>query len=294
MAAPGWYPDPGGAPDRYRYWDGTTWSSDTSSDARPPTGSGNETSGSRRQALLLLAGVAVLILIIAVVVLVRNPTSATRPGGPLPSSSVGGWDDSSPFPTPSPSPTRSADDSSAPLVSCPFGIPSQRESHPADDRVHGGNMSFPTEPSFEPATNERRLSFAYDVAQQTKNVNPSPSWIAQLAVGQLRATDGFTHSARNTAESVVACSISGDMYAPYGPTRKDIRSEKVSISGHAGWLIEMNITVSTQGLPFPGDHVIFIVVEDGDNWGLFFGAAPIGDGRLNRILKDTVQELSAS
>ena len=28
----GWYPDPGGAADRYRYWDGTTWSATTTDD----------------------------------------------------------------------------------------------------------------------------------------------------------------------------------------------------------------------------------------------------------------------
>ncbi|WP_084635077.1 DUF2510 domain-containing protein [Propionicicella superfundia] len=26
MSQPGWYPDPGGAPGQFRYWDGTTWS----------------------------------------------------------------------------------------------------------------------------------------------------------------------------------------------------------------------------------------------------------------------------
>lgn len=32
MTAPGWYPDPAGTPGAYRYWDGRTWSEQTSTD----------------------------------------------------------------------------------------------------------------------------------------------------------------------------------------------------------------------------------------------------------------------
>lgn len=35
MSAPGWYPDPGGVPNLYRYWDGRTWTNQLTSQ---PTG----------------------------------------------------------------------------------------------------------------------------------------------------------------------------------------------------------------------------------------------------------------
>jgi len=160
--------------------------------------------------------------------------------------------------------------------------------------VHGGNLSFAPVPSFNPAAPEPRLSYAYDVTQQTLSVSRDPGWIAQLAVGQVRARSGFEGGARATVESIVECATSSLFYAPYGATRTDIASRAVIVSGKSGWLVETDITVSKPGLPFSGDHAIFIVVEDGDDWGLFFGAVPIGDRQLVEILDATVADLGAS
>ena len=56
----------------------------------------------------------------------------------------------------------------------------------------------------------------------------------------------------------------------------------ITIDGREGWLIESDITVTAPGLAFPGDRAIFVVVRDGDDWGMFFGAVPIGDVGLKR------------
>ena len=48
------------------------------------------------------------------------------------------------------------------------------------------------------------------------------------------------------------------------------------------------------GLALAGDHAVFIVVQDGENWGLFFGAVPIGDTQLNQVLQSTIDSLRAS
>ena len=47
------------------------------------------------------------------------------------------------------------------------------------------------------------------------------------------------------------------------------------------------------GLKFAGDHVIIVVVRDGESWVLFFGAVPIGDERLTALLEQTVAGLQA-
>jgi hypothetical protein len=243
------------------------------------------------------------IILVTLTTALRGIGPITAPPNPPPTVVRG--DDSSPTPTPTPTatptptPSRAtkrspSPTSSAPLVACPLGSPNLPAPHPSDDRVYGGNLSFAREPTFQSPSDEPKLSFAWDVKEQIEYVDATPLWVAQLAVGQLRSSDGFVHDARNTAESVVQCTLTGDLYQPYLPERTDRRSEAVTINGRTGWLIEADINVTAPGLAFAGDRAIFVVVPDGKNWGMFFGAVPIGDADLNTVLDRTVAGLQAS
>jgi Protein of unknown function (DUF2510) len=306
-ALPGWYPDPAGTPGRFRYWDGSHWSTTTTGDPRqlppaepaqvvstPPAEGGSAGKASRKRRLAVIIGVLAVALttVVAAVVFgsgLRQIIDAT-PATPTPSR----LDESSP--TPAATPTKSPSTSPTPkaLVRCPKGDPTLRAPHPIDGRVYGGNLSFDQQPTFELAAIEQRFTFAYDVLQQQVLVSQNPMWIAQLAVGQLRAKDGFVNDPRNTVESLVQCVVTGNMYRPYLPTRTDIRSESLSINGRSGWLIDSEITVDRPDLQVKGDHVIFLVVRDGKDWGFFFGAAPIGNARLDAVLASTIRGLRAS
>jgi hypothetical protein len=307
MPAAGWYPDPAGVPGRYRYWDGSNWSTATSEDPRRPTPAESPTTGptpsetskaeppsapSRRRRLgLIIGALAVAVGVVVATIFVGNFRSVSD--NPRPTV-IASPSDAAPDRIPTATPTFSGTPTPAPLVPCPKGNPNQRARHPIDGRVYGGNLSFEAQPTFEPAALESRFSFAYDVLQQTLPVSQKPAWIAQLAVGQLRASDGFVHDARNTVESLARCIVTGNMYNPYVPTRGDIRSESLSIDGRRGWLIESEITVDRPDLALLGDHVIFIVVRDGKDWGFFFGAVPIGNAQLDSVLARTVRGLRAS
>ena len=308
MPAAGWYPDPAGVPGRYRYWDGSQWSTMFTDDTGRPSEAESPASGPtlsepaksdppsrparRRRLGLIIAVLAVAVsAVVAVAILIGNFRSVAN--NPLPAATASP-SDASPARSPTATPTPSATATPVPLVPCPKGNPNQRARHPIDGRVYGGNLSFEAQPTFEPAALESRFSFAYDVLQQTLPVSQNPPWIAQLAVGQLRASDGFVHDARNTVESFAQCVVTGRMYGPYVPTRGDIRSESLSIDGRRGWLIESEITVDQPDLALLGDHVIFIVVRDGKDWGFFFGAVPIGNGQLDAVLARTVRGLRAS
>jgi Protein of unknown function (DUF2510) len=304
---PGWYPAPEGTPGRYRYWDGSQWSTVTTHDPRQPLptddgsaeslsdapAEGAATRVSRRRRLALIIGVLVVVLtaVVAVAVYMGNHRQADR-AVPTPTGSLN--PSSAPTVGPSQSISPSATPASPVPLRCPKGNPDLRAPHPSDGRVYGGNLSFEEQPTFEPAALEPRLSFAYDVLQQTLGVSQDPGWIAQLAVGQLRAKDGFVDDPRNTVENLVRCVIAGEMYSPYLPTRSDIRSESLSINGHRGWLIDSEITVDRPDLPVAGDHAIFIVVRDGKDWGFFFGAVPIGNAQLDAVLARTIRGLRAS
>lgn len=243
-----------------------------------------------------LLALAVIVVVAATVALGSLDRSALDPS---PTSTASGGNDS-PDPTPSvtPSPTpplaTASGSSGAPSLDCPVGDPDQRAPHPADGRVYGGNVSFPAVATFEPAMGEPRFHFAYDVVQQTRGVNASPPWIAQLAVGRLEARGPFGSDARSTADALVQCAIAGGIYRPYQPSRQDRRSEQVVVDGRRGWLIETDISVEEPGLPFTGDHAVFLVVRAGPTaWGFFFGAVPIGDAGMEAILAETVRSLRA-
>jgi hypothetical protein len=307
MAVAGWYPDPAGVPGRYRYWDGSSWLTVTTDDPGRPAPAESPASGPTRsepssggeppsrpparwRRLAIIVGVLAVAVstVVAVAILIGNFRSLVD--NPLPNATGSPSGVSSPSATQPPSATPSP----VPLVPCPKGNPNQRAPHPIDGRVYGGNLSFEAQQTFEPAALEARFGFAYDVLQQTLPVSQNPAWIAQLAVGQLREEDGFVHDARNTVESLARCITTGTMYSPYVPTRSDIRSESLSIDGRHGWLIESEITVDRPDVALLGDHVIFIVVRDGKDWGFFFGAVPIGNTQLDAVLASTVRGLRAS
>lgn len=307
MAVAGWYPDPAGVPGRYRYWDGSSWLTVTTDDPGRPAPAESPASGPTRsepssggeppsrpparwRRLAIIVGVLAVAVstVVAVAILIGNFRSLLD--NPLPNATGSPSGVSSPSATQPPSATPSP----VPLVPCPKGNPNQRAPHPIDGRVYGGNLSFEAQQTFEPAALEARFGFAYDVLQQTLPVSQNPAWIAQLAVGQLREEDGFVHDARNTVESLARCVTTGTMYSPYVPTRSDIRSESLSIDGRHGWLIESEITVDRPDVALLGDHVIFIVVRDGKDWGFFFGAVPIGNTQLDAVLASTVRGLRAS
>lgn len=285
----GWYPDPGGEPDRYRYWDGTSWSDETSPEPGPPP---PPTPSGRRRAILLAAvAVAVVAIVLAAWSFGRT---ADRPytDDPLPTPRLSGGDDSSPSGFPSLSPSVSP--SPSPVGLCARGQPDTRSAHPQDSRVRGGNLSYPAAPELDPAAPEPRLSFAWDVTQQVKSVHARPGWLAQIALGQLRRADGFGASARRVAEQALRCTVTSTMYEPYTATRADRRSTATTVDGRRGWLIETDILVAVDGLPFAGDHVFLVVVPDGEDWSFFFSATPNGDQAFAAVATRAREALTVS
>jgi len=86
---PGWYPDPAGTPGRFRYWDGSHWSTTTTtSDPRqlppveptqvvstPPAEGGSAGKGSQKRRLTVIIGVLAVALttVVAAVVFGGSP-----------------------------------------------------------------------------------------------------------------------------------------------------------------------------------------------------------------------------
>lgn len=314
MAQPGWYPDPAGTPNRFRYWDGRSWSSDTTDTpsaagpASPAAGAAGRDTRRRRLGPVILVLTALLVVILAGVFVVRGLT-ANRPivdPGPLPSSTVSGWDDSSPttdpetpsptpsasLPTPTPSQTRTPTPTPSPteqLRACPQGQPTSRQDHPSDGRIHGGGMSFPKAKSWQ-NTSGAEFSWAYDVGEQMKMAE-SPNWYANLAVGALFTGDGFDEP-RRAAELVMQCVITSGLY-PYFTGRVPVWSKAVTVDGRRAWSIRAEIRVKDPTLKTKGDLVEVIVVDTGspESLSMFIGAVDIGNTSLRATMDSTIENL---
>ncbi|HEU4546896.1 MAG TPA: DUF2510 domain-containing protein [Microlunatus sp.] len=318
MSLPGWYPDPAGTPNRFRYWDGRNWSSDTTDNpAVPPAAAGGPrgTSGDggagspppegRRRFGPLILALAALVVLVLVGVLVVRGLFADRPivdPGPLPSSTVSGWDDSSPTtepetptptpsvsvpsPTPTPVPTPTEEQ---PLQPCPQGQPLARQDHPADGRVHGGGLSFPEARGWESSSGSA-YSWAYDVGSQVK-LAESPSWYSDLTVGALFTGDGFDEP-RRSAELVMQCMITSGLYRNL-VGRENTWSRAVTVDGRPAWSIRADVLVDYPDLTTKGDTVEVIVVDTGspESLAMFVGAADIGDRSLQKTLDSAIKNL---
>ena len=276
MAQQGWYPDPGGQAGMYRYWDGTSWSEIVSPTplAGPPSQYG---AGPVRQDntgyvlkemkpkkpigmwITIIVGVLVLALIVWFV--------ATRIFG------VGGADGGE---NPVGNPTGQ---------SCPTAAQENvRVQHPADNRVYGGDLSYPVLPGpwSDIQTDDNRIPFGRDVAEQTVLIhsNPNPikltdwvSWVASVMVGELYAGDGF-YDPEQASEIVNTC-IFRTFYGDTTVTADTLRSEAYSIEGYDGWITETNLSFSIPNLDTTSELAIVIIIKTSSmSSSIFYASIP--------------------
>jgi hypothetical protein len=273
-APPGWYPDPAGAPGRYRFWDGRTWGSATAD--RPdigqpplPPASGARPSGGRtapdprlvgpppgRRWGWWLAAAAVLMAVVVVGVLVVRSVGGGLLDGP-----------DTPGEGRSRDPCVNASTSSSPLT------PS------SGDRVRSGQLSYPRLPApFGRPIDDRRTPFGHDVQSQQALVERSAdgqtTWVAWALIARLLAGDGFYGPEQGAG--VVAQCVVALFYDNHEIKRTDTRREALTVDGHEAYLIESHLTFDIPGIRAKGETMIVVVVDVGTNGeaGLFYGTIP--------------------
>lgn len=278
-APPGWYPDPAGAPGRFRFWDGQTWGPDTTDRpdaALPPTGpqfpvSGPPVRGSEDRNFApagfvpaqrsargwWIAAAAVLVAVIVVVALVVRSVG----GGGLTEGSGGPGDD----------PTQQT---------CPRVTDTASPVAPSTgDRVRSGRLSYPRLPSpFGAPVADDRTPFGHDVQSQQAEVERSTDgdtiWVAWALIARLMAGDGFYGPQQGAG--VVADCVVALFYDDHEMNRTDIRREAMTVDGHPAYLIESHLTFDIPGIRTKGETMIVVVVDVGQQGeaGLFYGTIP--------------------
>ncbi len=280
MAAAGWYPDPGGQSGLYRYWDGKAWSAATSPHptGAPPAqpliggaagyggtsgayGGGSaytqyqQTQKKKSPIGWWIAGAAlVAVIVIVAVIAIRAVTGGTGVLGGTPGGQ--GSQDACP-------PSRSE----SPVAT----------TAPADGRVHGGPLSYPTLGSpFGAARPENRVPFGVDVQSQEytvqTNYQPGNNWVASVLVGELQAGDGF-FTPEQGSQIVVKC-ILGRFYGN-NPVTSDVKKNAAAtIDGHEAWIVESQLGFDIRGLDAKGELLIVAIVSAGERSGIYYASIP--------------------
>lgn len=291
MSAKGWYADPGGRAGWFRYWNGTAWSAElTTNPADPPPGtvSAGGLRASKpaapvppppqqprqRGGIGLLAVVGVILLALLAVFGLR----AIGIGGSLPN----------PFGQPSDTmPTQDV---------CPKpALDNTPEPHPADGRVHGGKISFPMLGNpWQPPTFDDRVPFGVDVREQVVPVEPNykgaQSWVASVLVGDLVAGDGFYTPAKGV--EIIAHCVLGRFYGDNAVSREDKVSKPITVDGHDAHLLEMHLSFDIPGLRVKGETALIIVVSTGSSSAaLYYASIPDSTPELLDTARALVAEL---
>jgi hypothetical protein len=287
MAQQGWYPDPGGQTGMFRYWDGQTWSAIISPTPLPgppdeygatpslppvtpataPTSYPPHSAYSQYQTLQAKPKKPVAMWVTLVVGVLVLATAAyfiaTRVFGGITEQPSG----------------QSTEIPELPEQACPV-MPSgdSRVEHPIDDRVYGGQLSYPRlgEP-WNPPTFEDRIPFGRDVASQHITIHPGyepgHNWVMPVMVGELYAGDGF-YSPEQGAAIVNRC-IFGQFYGDNPVTADTLQSEPYAVDGRDAWITQTRLSFSIKGLPTTSELAIVIIVATSEaSSSIFYASIP--------------------
>lgn len=328
-AQAGWYPDPGGVPNLYRYWDGRVWSAATSTNPRQPPpvqglGQSTQPSGQSTQPS---AGQN------------RYPQAASgespyQQGSAQQGGYTYGYAQGQPGAyatyqtiqkTKSPvgwwiggivllvvvvitgmiairALARNGGLPEGPTSQptqdvCPQSgtAPSATRPDPNDGRVHGGPVSYPRlgNPWSAPYPDDR-VPFGRDVQKQDvldqADYNESGnSWVASILVAELMAGDGF-FTPEQGAHIVVRC-ILGSFYGDATVESNVTVDKATKIDGHDAWLVESELSFDIPGLIAKGELLIVAVVQAGDSAGLYYASIPNTQPELVKPAREALADL---
>lgn len=261
MSQPGWYLDPTGVPGQYRYWTGSSWSSQgTTTPGSAPTGP-QDPSPRNRWAI----GVLLVVVIIAVAIWRTSSPGSLEAGGAQDTNSatptVSAWDE--------------AATSSAHEVACPEPGTADGGSARAG-RMRSGNISVPTIAGWaDPAS--FYVSGLNDTIAQVRPV--TQNWRADSVVGTTLRQHFPTP--QRAARALSECFVTPDNY-PEMTENQTLVTEPVTVDGHAGYWVRTKVSVSGQGPTITGDVIDVVAIDTGNplTLGVYLAAAPIGNATI--------------
>lgn len=273
MSAPGWYPDPEGRPNHYRYWDGQRWGISTT---RSPGAPEPKKPNFPVVAVVVVAG-------LVIVGLAAWLASGLLPGfreTPPPSATPIGVQSDGPRPRPSPSPTPSPSPSPTPSAggtwdSCPVLVNAGAAPHAGRDpeRIASAELSFPVPDGWAARRDTvSRLLVEQDTAYRAA---PSGGWYSFLITGQAPRELGFNTPAE-AAAAVIECHITGARFSGFTDQSVEV-DEAITVDGRSGW--RRRVLAHSERAPGGGAYFETVVLDTGlpSGFSVFWGGVVASD-----------------
>lgn len=289
MPQPGWYPDPDQTRGRYRFWTGTTWSDQTTFE--PPAGTAtNRPARSRRGPLIVLAAVlaVTVIVTVAVVAISRQRAAVREELGTPPNSTVSGWDDSSPYPTATPSNSTTANPSATPSAggsesaepvpsarpaACDQYVAGAPPDQPADGRVHGGGLSFAKLPGdWDGPDPVSRFPFSRGSMYQHQSLPEKLGWEASAYVGTSTYPDESDLDL--ATNQLLQCVVTSDFYVSVDVKVTENSAKSITVSGKPAVQRDALLRFTHRDLNTTGSRLRIILVKT-DPLSYYFHAVPM-------------------
>jgi len=333
-AKSGWYPDPGGAENLFRYWDGKAWSAATSPHPGTPPPSLGLVGAPPPASTTPAYGQGAA----------GQPTygqGAPGQGGMgQPGYGQGGYGPSTPAGSAYAN-YQQVQKRKSPVgwwiagaalvvvivviaviairavtggqveVGSPGGGPASQDACPAertaspdpnedpnDGRVHGGPISYPTlgSPWGAPRP-DTRVPFGSDVLSQIVPVESNYDGLGGEWVASVLVGElqaGDGFFTPEQGSEIVVKCILGKFYGN-NPVNSNVKvNEAATIDGHEAWIVESQLTFDIKGLETKGELLIVAIVSAGARSGLYYASIPDTTPELVQPARDLIDELKVT
>ncbi|MGJ3507428.1 DUF2510 domain-containing protein [Enemella sp. A6] len=287
MSMPGWYPDPSGAPGRFRHWDGATWSAQTTDDPNipPPLGAGAAGPAQvppppKRKAWPIIVGsIITAIVLIAAAVGIWRLTAGDNLVTPP---------EETPATAPSSeAPTPQEEQSSPPAqVTC---LDSYGTVESQDGRYTSGGLTYEAVPDWGFRFDRTMFGWIDDVAAWGTLLEDD--WTAGIVLGALRTENGFTELPQ-AADATIECM---NTHGPFNDQKHtwDVKKESTTIDGMDAYQVSGRVTPGGPNDKHPGYEVKIVVVDTGDQkqFGLWMSFHPVDHTETEQQIEQAFQSL---
>lgn len=266
MSTPGWYPDPAGMPNRLRYWDGGSWTTQVSDNSASALDAGI---GHWGKGWLWAALAGGLVLALVAVMVIWNPIKDALVAGLAPTySPTVSARNASVTPTPAtPSP-------SIAKLRCGLESKVRRVGYLVNgSRLEVGPMSMPVPSGWQGPRKQTYISYGKGAYGYTKGIERHGgrlTWFNTMAIGPTNFTKDV--SLETQARTIIAC-LAGTTPMSRYKAPKTLNLKAITISGHDAVQADAVYSWKYRDLNSKGSLIRVVVVETADGPYYFLGEA---------------------